>query len=455
MAATFVVIGGGITGLVASLRLAQAGADVTLLEGSDRLGGKIRTATLDTATIELGADSFLPRDDRPLAVCREVGVAEELIEPSDFGAWVYSDGRLHRMPTGTVLGAPTSLAPLASSGLLSWKGKARAAMDLLGFRPLSGPDVSVASLVRSRLGAEVLERMVDPLLAGTRAGDVAEMSLAAAIPPVNAAARSDGSLIRGLRRASRRAAGKPAFYAPQGGMSRLTEAIEAKLQTVQVRKGERVASLGRDGSSFRIETERTSLQADAVLVTTPSYRAAELLGDLDSDATTGLASIPHASSAVVNLLFPPGGVSLPNGGSGVLVPSKERMTLAGCTWFSRKWPQHEATAGAITVRCFVGRSDRDPALDLDDRDLAGVVTTELSRLIEVTQAPLRHHVQRWDRGLPQYEVGHLDRVDRIESALARRGPIAVAGSSYRGSGIPDCIAQAETAAQALLDRVRR
>ena len=455
MASSFAVIGGGITGLVASLRLAQAGVDVTLLEGSDRLGGKIRTGALDTSTIELGADSFLPRDERPLALCREVGVADELIGPSDFGAWVFSDDRLHRMPAGTVLGTPTSLKPLASSDLLSWKGKARAATDLLRIRPLSGADVPVASLIRSRLGAEVLERMVDPLLAGTRAGDVSEMSLAAAIPPIDAAARMSGSLIRGLQRSSQRSAGTPAFYAPEEGMARLTEAIEAKLQAVQIRKGEPVLRLGRDGRVFRIETETGSFRTDAVLVTTPSYVAAELVSDIAPDVELELSSIPHASSAVVNLLFPADAVGLPAGGSGVLVPSKEQMTVSGCTWFSRKWPNHAAPDGPMTVRCFVGRADRDPSLDLDNRDLVGVVVTELGRLIEVSEAPLQHHVQRWDKGLPQYKVGHLERVARIEAALADRGPITVAGASYRGSGIPDCIRQAETAAKALLDQARR
>lgn len=455
MAASFAVIGGGVTGLVASLRLAQAGVDVTLLEGSDRLGGKIRTATLDTATIELGADSFLPRDDRPLALCREVGVEGELVGPSDFGAWVFSDGRLHRMPAGTVLGAPTSLKPLASSDLLSWKGKARAAADLLRTKPLSGPDVSVASLIGSRLGAEVLDRMVDPLLAGTRAGDVAEMSLAAAIPPIDVAARTSGSLIRALQRNSQTSADPPAFYAPRGGMSHLTEAIEAKLQSVQIRKGEKVSRLARDGASLRIETDKEALRFDAALVTTPSYVAAELLGDIAPDAASDLSSIPHASSAVVNLLFAPGAAALPAGGSGVLVPSREQMTISGCTWFSRKWPHHASPDGALTVRCFVGRADRDPSLDLDDRDLVGVVVTELERLIGISEAPISHHVQRWDQGMPQYKVGHLERVAKIDAVLAESGPIKVAGASYRGSGIPDCIAQAETTVKALLDQARR
>lgn len=455
MALRVAIVGGGITGTVAALRLSQGPAEVVLAEESDRLGGKVRTAQLGDATIELGADSFLPRDDRPLELCREVGVADDLVGPSDFGAWIFARGRLHRMPAGTVLGAPASLAPLARTSLLSLKGKARASLDLIRARPLSGDDVSVGSYIRTRLGAEVLERMVDPLLAGTRAGDVSEMSLAAAIPPIDQAARAHGSLIRGLRRASARSSWKPAFYAPRDGMSRLIEALEAKLGAVELVKGRRVTRVVRSGSGFALETASGSITADAVLLTTPSYVSAELLGDLVPEAAEELAAIPHASAAVVNLLFPPGSVTLPEGGSGVLVPSSERMTVSGCTWFSHKWPEHAAADGAVTIRCFVGRGDRDPALELGDRDLAGVVVAELGRLFGVSADPSAHHVERWERGLPQYKVGHLERVDRIEAALGRAGGLAVAGASYRGSGIPDCIAQAESAATVLLGQARR
>lgn len=454
MAPRVAIIGGGITGLVAALRLSQQKAEVVLVEAGDRLGGKIQTRRLAGATIELGADAFLPRDERPLQLCREVGLEHELTEPADFGAWIFHGERLHRMPAGTLLGAPTSLAPVATTSLLSWRGKARAALDLAGTGPLRGPDVSVASLIRSRLGAEVLERMVDPLLAGTRAGDVSEMSLAAAIPPIDQAARAHGSLIRGLRQATSTGS-RPSFHAPRDGMSRLVEGLEAKLQTVEILKRRRVQQVARDGSGFRLEVDGGPVQADAVLITAPSYAAADLVRDIAPDAAQELVAIPHASAAVVNLSFGPDQVALPPGGSGVLVPSSERMTLSGCTWFSKKWPAHAAPNGAITVRCFVGRSNRDPALELDDDDLVGVVATELARVIEVSAEPIDHHVHRWERGLPQYKVGHLERVGRIETLLAGTGPLAVAGASYRGSGIPDCIAQAETASASLLERVRR
>ena len=456
MARQIAVIGGGITGLVGALRLRQAGAEVTVLEASDRLGGKIETSGLLDATIELGADSFLPRDDRPLQLCREAGILDELVSPENFGAWIFRAGRLHRLPPGTVLGTPTSLRTLATTRLLSLRGKARASVDLVGTGPLRGTDVAVGAFIRSRLGAEVLDRMVDPLLAGTRAGDVEEMSLAAAIPPIDHAARTNRSLTRGLRRARQAAAKAPLFYAPRAGMSRLIEALAASLEGVDIVKNCRAAALERASSGYTIHIEGDgAITADEVLITTPSYVTAQILRELSREAASSLETIPHASAAVVNLLFPAGAVDVPSGGSGVLVPSSERMTLAGCTWFSSKWPAFAGSEGKTTVRCFVGRNQSDPALALDDEDLVGVILTELARVVPVHTGPLAQHVARWERALPQYKVGHLDRVADIERSLETHGGVAIAGASFRGSGIPDCIAQAERAATVLLEAARR
>lgn len=450
-----VVIGGGITGLVAALRLRAAGAEVTLLEMADRLGGKVQTRRLAGATIELGADAFLPRDEAPLQLCREIGVDRELVQPSDFGAWIFHRNQLHRMPAGTVMGAPTSLSSIATTRLLSWRGKARASLDLLGRGRLSGEDVSVGSLIHTRLGAEVLERMVDPLLAGTRAGDVSEMSLAAAVPVIDQAARSDASLMRGLREATKTSPWKRAFHAPRDGMSRLVEAMEAKLQSVEILKGRRALAVLAHAAGYAVEIAGSApIATDAVIFTTPSRVTAALLAELAPEAAEELAAIPHTSAAVVNLLFAPDAITLPPTGSGVLVPSAEAMTLAGCTWFSKKWPALAAPDRSVTIRCFVGRRDRDPALDLDDPDLVGVVLTELGRLVKLSSGPSASHVQRWDEGLPQYKVGHLDRVRRIDKFLAQRPGLAVAGASLRGSGIPDCIAQAERAAADVLKRLQ-
>jgi len=445
-----------VTGLVAAFRLSQEpGLDVTLLEARKGVGGKVNTVTLDGARVELGPDSFLPRDDRPLRLCRDIGLAGELVEPHDFGGWLFRAGELRPLPSGTVLGFPASLRSLATARVLSPSERLRAAAELLNPRPLSGPDVSVGAFTRARLGPQVLERLVDPLLAGTRAGDVDEMSLAAAIPPVDAAARSHRSLIRGLASARKVGGGvRPRFFAPREGMHRLVEALEDAMLGVDVRRDTLVDAIETAGEAFAVRTSNEVIEADAAIVTAPSHAAAAMLRALSRGAAEELERIEHASSAVVNLLFPQDSVRLPAGGSGVLIPSSERMAISGCTWFSNKWPHLAAEDGRITIRCFVGRGARDAALELSDRDLAGVVTEELTRVTTLGAAPSATKVTRWDSGLPRYVVGHLDRVKRIEKELAATPCLRLAGASLRGSGIPDCIAQAERAAAAVVQALR-
>lgn len=451
-----VVVGGGVTGLVAAFRLSQEpGLEVALLEASKNVGGKIGTVTLDGVPIELGPDSFLPRDDRPLRLCREIRLSDELVEPQDFGGWLYRHGGLTRFPSGTVLGFPASLRSLVAASILSPRGRARAALELLNPRPLRGPDVSVGSFARARLGAEVVSRSIDPLLAGTRAGDVNEMSLAAAIPAVNAAARSHRSVILGLRSAATSGdATRPRFFAPRGGMHRLVEALEEAMPGVDVRRDSPVRSIRAAGDGFELSTQQGPMRADGVVVAAPAPAAATMLRSLSPGAADDLALIDHASAAVVNLLFPAGAVRLPQGGSGVLIPSSERMTISGCTWFSRKWPDLAAEDGRVTIRCFVGRGPRDPALELSDPDLEGVVVQELRAVVPLAAGPTAATTTRWEAGLPRYTIGHLDRVTQIEKDLAASPRLRLAGASYRGSGIPDCIAQAEAASAAVLEALR-
>jgi oxygen-dependent protoporphyrinogen oxidase len=430
--------------------------DVTLLEAGAGVGGKINTVSLEGARVELGPDSFLPRDDRPLRLCRDIGLADELVEPNDFGGWLYRDGSLTRLPSGTVLGFPASFGSLATTRVLSPSGRVRAAGEVFNRRPLSGPDVSVGAFTRARFGHEVLERLVDPLLAGTRAGDVDEMSLAAAIPPVDAVARSHRSVFLGLRRARKAArSDRPRFFAPRGGMHRLVEALEDAMPAVQVHRDAPVGSIEiDDGGGFALSTSEGSLAADGVIVTAPAHAAGAMLRPLSSVAAKELKSIDHAPSSVINLLFPDGSARLPDGGSGVLIPTSERMVLSGCTWFSRKWPHLQAGDGRITIRCFVGRGPRDGALDLSDRDLTDAVVRELGTILRLDAAPTATTVTRWEAGLPRYTVGHLERVARIEEELTAFPRLRVAGASLRGSGIPDCIVQAEAAAAAILEQLR-
>ncbi|HEV2757278.1 MAG TPA: protoporphyrinogen oxidase [Actinomycetota bacterium] len=451
--AVVAVAGGGITGLVTARAVLRAGLDVVLLEAGDDAGGKIVTKSLGGVAVEGGPDSFLARDEWGVELCRSIGLGNELVSPAVFGGLVWSRGRLHPLPRGLVSGIPTLPFSILRTGLLSRRGALRAVTDLFNSKPLTGRDVSVGALVRDRLGDEVLERLVDPLLAGTRAGDADEMSLAAAAPDLDMVARRHRSLILGLRTWGPDTPGKtapPVFMAPIGGMSRIVGALKTELHDADVRYGSAVESVARDGKGFRLETRSGDVRADGVVLAAPAYAAARQVAALDPGASQALASIPYASVAVVALLYPRSAGAPPAKGSGMLVPRVEGRTIAACTWYSTKWPT-SAPADGFLLRAVVGRSGRHPALDLADDELVAAVHEDLAGMLGLKGQPTVHLVTRWERGLPQYLVGHLDRVTGAELALAQHGPLFLAGAGYRGSGIPDCIKGATEVAAAVVN----
>jgi oxygen-dependent protoporphyrinogen oxidase len=328
----------------------------------------------------------------------------------------------------------------------------RAAFDLFNPKPLTGRDVSIGALVRERLGDEVLERLVDPLLAGTRAGDADEMSLAAAAPELDDVARRHRSLVLGLRAWGPEHPGKkrppPVFMAPLGGMSRVVAALKTELHDADVRYDSAVESVSRDGARFRLETRSGEVTADAAVLTAPAHATARQVAALDGAASEALASIPYASVAVIALSYPSSAGAPPGRGSGMLVPRVEGRTIAACTWYSVKWPASSPPDGFL-LRAVVGRSGRHPALDLDDDDLVTAVHEDLAAMLGLKAPPRAHLVTRWPDALPQYTVGHLDRVTGAELALAQHGPLFLAGAGYHGSGIPDCVKGATEAAAAV------
>lgn len=447
---TVAVVGGGVTGLVAARELHRGGADVVLFEAAPDAGGKIATKTFEGVAVEAGPDSFLVRDRWALDLCRAIGLGDDLVKPAVFGGMVWSRGRLHPLPRGLVLGIPTLPVRLVRPGILSRRGVLRGLGDLFGSKSLTGPDVSIGALVRHRLGDEVLERLVDPLLAGTRAGDADEMSLAAAAPELDAIARRHRSLILGLRAWNPDRPETPVFMAPVGGMTRIVQALKTELLAADVRTGAPVERVSRDGTKLRVESAGGEVVADAVMLTAPAHATARQVAELEPAAADALASIPYASVAVVALAYPSSAGAPPRRGSGVLVPRAEARTVAACTWYSTKWPASSPPDGFL-LRAVVGRSGRHPALDLDDGDLVAKVHEDLAGMLGLKEPPRAHLVTRWERGLPQYTVGHLDRVTGAELALAQKGPVFLAGAGYRGSGIPDCIKQATEAAAAALN----
>jgi protoporphyrinogen/coproporphyrinogen III oxidase len=443
----FAVVGGGITGLVAArtLKRDDPSATVTLYESSDSFGGKIRTADFAGTPVEDGADSFIDREQSLSRLIDELGLRTQLKEPKVFQGFVWDGRAVKPLPPKSIMGLPLSPWAAWRAGALGGRDAVRVARETRNRTPLTGPDVSVADFVLERFGPAVLDRMVDPILAGTRAGDPPEMSLAAALPVIDQAARSSGSVIRSLRE---RSGGAPRFLSFAGGMSTLTNVLvaDAEKRGVELRPMTSVERVDIENGAPRLILAGHREAADAMLLAVPAYSAAELLRSSLPSVSRDLDKIRFASVASVALSFRKADVPELQG-SGLLVTSAATKVLSAATWFTEKWGS--ADPATTVIRCFVGRAGSQSVLELSDQELSDAAARDLRRIVGTPFPPEAFRVSRWQRGLPEYRVGHLDLIERIEVAL-RSLPVALAGASYRGSGIPDCVAQGESAARRLL-----
>ncbi|MCU1453481.1 MAG: Protoporphyrinogen oxidase [Acidimicrobiales bacterium] len=458
-----VVAGGGITGLAAAYRLTLRGAAVTLVEPGAELGGKLRTSVFAGRPVDEGADAFLLRVPWALQLCRDLQIDDELISPAERSAFVATDGGLRRLPAGQVLGVPTDLDALAASGIVSATGVARAAEDLE--RPadpadpaLVGADVAIAPYLRRRLGDEVFDRLVDPLVGGINAGDTERLSLAAVVAQIDAAARSgDPSLIRSCRAQREVAAVDPAapiFAAPLGGMGRFIDALTGLLPELDVRLGRRVAAVapaGPSGVEVVLDDGR-ALAVDGVVLACPAAAAAAAVARLAPDAAALLAAIEYASVSLVTLGFARADVAHALDGSGLLVPRDQHRLLTACSFATSKWAQlRDPDRDDVILRASAGRHGDDRQLGLDDRDLVARLLDDLDAVLGLHGAPTEVRVNRWPASFPQYAPDHLDRVDRIDAALRAATPrVVLAGAAYRGLGVPACIRQGLEAADRLV-----
>jgi oxygen-dependent protoporphyrinogen oxidase len=447
-----VVVGGGIAGLAAAHRLVERGRDVVLLEACERLGGTLATERSGGFTLEVGGDAILTEKPWAVELCRRIGFADQLVgtREGERKTFVVHRGRVEPLPEGFLLLAPTDLGALATSRLFSWPGKLRMALDLVLPRGAAAADESVASFVRRRLGDEALERVAEPLLGGIYTADADRLSLAATMPRFLEVERRHRSLILGLRAGARtRAAGArySLFVAPAAGMGALVDALARRLPEGVVQLRTPAGGLARDGARWRVETANESIAADAVVLAAPAAAAARLLAGLDPELADLLAGIDYASSATVTLGYQAD--RLPAlGGFGFVVPRTERRALLACTYASRKWPGR-APEGHELMRAFVGGALRPELLDLDDGALVATVRRELESLVGIAATPVLARVHRHPRAMPQYAVGHLDRVATIERRVAALAGLELAGAAYRGVGIPDCVRSGETAADAV------
>lgn len=491
------VVGGGIAGLAAAWELVTGteGADgsspgpveVHVFESSDRIGGKMRATEFAGRRVDLAADGFLARRPEATDLCTELGLGDDLVPVGALGASVWARDGLRMMPDGLNLGVPTKWWPLYRSGILSPVESIRVAKDLVKPHLRTGMafgDRSVGEIVGSRLGRPVVERLVDPLVGGIQAGGVDDLSAAATFPVLIAASDQPGSLMRRMGLVMRRAAAatkdappSPAFWSLPQGTASLAELLRAELERrgVTVHTSVAVEAIGRrgpragatapwrltlgpsrsvDGNGSGPAANDGVEEADGVVVAVPAREAAVLLAPHAPVAAGMLSTIRYAAVSVVTLAFPEGAVRTPLRGTGFLVPRTSTIDgrpalITGATYLGRKWP-HLARPGDELVRASVGRYGDERHAVMDDAELVASVLGELDRLLDVRQPPLHTLVTRWEDALPQYEVGHLLRVGRIDQDLSGLDAVAVAGAALRGVGIPACIGSGRAAGRKVL-----
>ncbi|GII76455.1 protoporphyrinogen oxidase [Sphaerisporangium rufum] len=457
-----VVIGGGIAGLAAAWHLGRA-ADpprVTVLEGAARVGGKLHVSEIAGIPLDEGAEAMLARRPEGTELARAVGLGDDLVHPRAAGASIYSRGALRPMPKANVMGVPADVGELARSGILSPAGLARVPLDLVLPATLVASDVSVAAYIRARLGGEVVDRLVEPLLGGVYAGRAESLSLDATLPRVATAARAERSLLRAAQeiRAEAPAGAGPVFTTVRQGMGALPAAVAAA-SGAEVRTGVMVRELRRTPHGWRLVTGPArapeTVEADAVVVAVPAPAAARLLSAEVPKAAAELARVEYASMAIVTLAYPRAAFPVPPEGSGYLVPPVEGRPVKAVTFSSVKWPHLSgAGPGLLVLRCSIGRLGEEHLLQRDDDELVALAMAEMAQVAGVRGLPVASRVTRWGGALPQYEVGHLDRVARVRAAVAVQPGLAVCGATYEGLGVPACVATARTAAGRIIAHLR-
>ena len=450
-----VVVGGGISGLAAAYALATGPnpPQITVLEGSPRLGGKLAGDQVEGVPVDLGAESVLARRPEAVDLIRAVGLGDDLVHPATTSAGLWVGDRIRAIPP-TIMGVPVD--PAATVDVLGSAAADAVAREAQLPAPALTEDVAIGRFVADRMGSAVTEKLIDPLLGGVYAGRAEEISLAAAVPELYAKLRTAPSLLAAtaeLREAGQRRAGQPVFAGVVGGINRVIEALEKDLTArgVEIRRKLAVRRITRTPAGYALEAgpvpAPTLIEADAVIIAVPATPAARMLADLVPAASTELATIEYASMAIVTLAVRkqdwPAGAT----GSGFLVPSVEGRTIKASTYSHAKWEWSGEAGGELAVlRASVGRLGEEYVLQRSDEELVTLATVDLGRAIGLQAPVVGSLVTRWGGGLPQYAVGHLDRVDRVEAAVAAEPGLAVCGAAYRGVGIAACVASGGKAA---------
>ncbi|HEX6337910.1 MAG TPA: protoporphyrinogen oxidase [Jiangellaceae bacterium] len=452
-----VVVGGGISGLAAAYYLRAGGVEVTVLEASEHLGGPLRVSDLAGLPVDEGAESLLNRRPEAVELAREVGLGDDVVYPASITAGVWSRGRIRPLPPGTVMGVPVRPEDLAT--ILDETELARIESD----RRMPGlptkADVAIGRLVTERMGAAVAERLVEPLLGGVYAGHADELSLRATVPALAAAAQKESSLLGAAEIARQQAStpdGTPVFAGIRGGVGRLPDAVAtASGASIRTRTTVRSITPPAAGAPWRLETGPAPfaefMSADAVVLAVPPAPAARLLGPVAPDAARELHDVEQASVAIVTLAVPRSAFAQIPESSGFLIPPVEGRTIKAVTLSSVKWPWLAELAGDLVVlRASVGRHRQVAELQRPDDEIVDLVLADLADALGLTDRPVATRVTRWGGALPQYAVGHVERMDRVRAAVANLRGLAVCGAAYDGVGIAACVGLARSAAESVL-----
>lgn len=456
--ARVVVIGAGIAGLAAAHRLLQRGARVTVLEAGDRVGGKLLPGEIAGVRVDLGAESLLARRPEAVGLAREAGLEDRLQPPATAGASIWTRGALRPMPKGHVMGVPGTASAVA--GVISDEGLERIEREGALPRTEVGDDVAIGAYVAERLGREVVDRLVEPLLGGVYAGDAYRISMRSAVPQLFEAARRHDSLTEAVRSLQAGSAATPpsgpVFMGIEGGVGRLPLAVAdaVRARGGEILTGTPVTELRREagdtGETWRIVAGDRAWHADAVVVATPAPAAAALLAAASPGAAAELRQIEYASMALITLAYRRADAAALPAGSGFLVPPVDGRTIKAATFASHKWGWiADEDPDVVVVRTSVGRYGETEILGREDAELVELSRHDLREATGLDAAPLQTRVTRWSDGLPQYPVGHRARVARVRKHVAELPGLAVCGAAYDGVGVPACIASAYAAVDQL------
>ena len=461
------IIGGGITGLAAAYELTQQARqtntpiEIELFEQAPELGGKIITKKDDPFLVEGGPDCFIVEKPWALQLIKELGMENELLNTSSgaSGTFVFDNNALHRLPDGVMMMVPTKMLPFIKSKLISWPGKIRMGCDIFIPRRKETGDETLASFVRRRLGQEALDKMAEPLIGGIHAGNPENMSLLSTFPRFLEMEQDGGSLIVGMLKRQKKMADmmkkrppapgpkKTFFISLNEGLGRLVDELRTVIGSEKIHCGRKISQLKQtsDGRWLIEEENHDPITADAVIVTTEAYAAAGLVKNELPRLADLLNEIPYVSSATVSMAFPRQAIPHLLDAYGFIVPKIANRRIMAVTWSSIKWA-HRAPQGTVLLRAFVGGAQRQELAACGDQEMLSLVKEELSSIMGINTPPEKSWIFRWPQGMPQYVMGHLDRLEAIDSIANEQKGLYLAGAGYRGIGIPDCINQGRQAA---------